>query len=154
LSELGVTSVIIKDVLKTDEFGGIMDFKNIDDSHGTIGEFAEAVRKLKNAGLRVLMTLVPNHSSTKHKWFVDNAEHKFHDYYVRKTPAEIFGSSWLSVDATSQSAWATDLNHNDTSQYLQLFKGTADLNFKNPKVVDEMAVSKHFAILVLCDQFL
>lgn len=90
-----MTSVIIADVLKKDEFGGIVDFKNVDDQVGTITEFSDAMRKLKNAGLMILMTLVPNHSSTKHEWFVD-PEHQFHDYYVRKPEGE-FGIPYNNI---------------------------------------------------------
>lgn len=146
-----MTSVIIGDVLKTDEFGGVMDFKNVDEQVGTVAEFTEALRKLKNAGLRVLMTLVPNHSSTKHEWFVDS-EHKFHDYYVRKPESEVFGSSWLVVNSKASSypsAWAEDPHHNGT-RYLQLFDKTADLNLKNEEVVAEMAVRIFIVSLQSC----
>lgn len=53
---------------------------------------------------------------------------------------EVFGSSWVVVDAKpQQSAWVKDPAHNDT-RYLQLFNGTADLNFRNDKVIEEMTV--------------
>jgi len=50
LSGLGVSTVIISDVLKKDD-GGTVDFKAVDESYGTNADFADAVKKLKTAGM-------------------------------------------------------------------------------------------------------
>jgi len=87
-------------------------------------------------GLRVLLDLVPNHTSSAHPWFIDAAsgqDARHRDYYVWADPAPGGGppNNWL--DATGHSAWAW---HQPTGQYyLHLFLDSQpDLNWHEPAV--------------------
>jgi glycosidase len=126
--------------LKKDNLGYTEDFKNVDEKYGTLAGFTEAVKKLKDVGLRVLLTLVPNHSSTKHKWFTDDT-HQYHDYYVHKQASDVSALNWRTVNNNRTSAFRPLDTSNISVVYLQQFDGSADLNYLNEKVVNEMTVS-------------
>ncbi|KAK6907069.1 hypothetical protein I203_101058 [Kwoniella mangroviensis CBS 8507] len=49
----------------------VADYRNVDPKIGTLEEFDEMSRALKQAGIRVIVDIVPNHSSDDHQWFKD-----------------------------------------------------------------------------------
>jgi alpha-glucosidase len=103
---------------------------------GTLEDMGRLVAEAGARGLRVLLDLVPNHTSGAHPWFVDAAsgrdsEHR--DYYVWADPVPGGGppNNWL--DATGHSAWTW---HEASGQYyLHLFLDSQpDLNWREPRV--------------------
>ena len=120
----------------------ISDYRAINPEYGTMEDFDEMVKKLHERGIKVLMDLVINHTSDKHKWFEESRSSKdnpYRDYYYwmdgrgkngKKPPNNwtsfFVGSAWAYDDATNQ--W-----------YLHLFdKNQPDLNYFNPKVMQEI----------------
>jgi alpha-glucosidase len=86
--------------------------------------------------MRVLLDLVPNHTSTAHPWFVDAAsgrEAAYRGYYVWADPAPGGGPPNNWRDPSGGSAWAW---HEPTGQYyLHTFlPSQADLNWREPAV--------------------
>ena len=86
--------------------------------------------------MRVLLDLVPNHTSTAHPWFVDassapDSEHR--NYYVWADPAPGGGPPTNWLDATGRSAWQWD---DRTGQYYlhNYLPEQADLNWWEPAV--------------------
>lgn len=47
------------------------DYRNVDPSLGTLGDFDELVSVLHDHGIRVVIDIVPNHTSNRHEWFQD-----------------------------------------------------------------------------------
>lgn len=117
----------------------VIDYKNIDPDLGTMEDFDELLQKAKSHGIKIITDLVPNHTSTKHPWFqnaLTGRNAKYRDYYIwanpkkrRKPP-----SNWKSYFGGS--AWTY---HPPTKQfYLHNFlPEQAELNWRNPKVLDE-----------------
>ena len=67
----------------------VSDYRDIDPAYGTLDELDALVRQAGERGIRILMDLVPNHTSDQHPWFVDAlsgraAAHR--DYYVWADP--------------------------------------------------------------------
>ena len=66
-------------------------------------------------GMRVLLDLVPNHTSSAHPWFIESVrrarQNPKRDYYVWADPAPDGGppNNWL--DFTGQPAWQWDDRH-------------------------------------------
>jgi alpha-glucosidase len=49
----------------------VADYRDIDPAFGTIGEAERLIADAHEAGLRVVIDIVPNHCSDAHPWFVD-----------------------------------------------------------------------------------
>jgi len=103
---------------------------------GTMEDLDALIAGAGARGLRVLLDLVPNHTSTAHPWFIDAASGRdsaHRRYYVWADPAPDGGppSNWLS--ATGGSAWAW---HEPTGQYYLhgFLPSQADLNWREPAV--------------------
>ena len=47
----------------------VADFRDVDPRIGTVEQFQEMTAKLKEAGIKVIVDLVPNHASSEHPWF-------------------------------------------------------------------------------------
>ncbi|WP_103347626.1 alpha-amylase family protein [Amycolatopsis sp. CA-128772] len=63
----------------------ITDYYGIDPRFGTLGDFAELVSQADEAGIRIVLDLVVNHTSDEHPWFrsaLSGREAPYHDWYV------------------------------------------------------------------------
>ncbi|XP_024941638.1 maltase 1 isoform X2 [Cephus cinctus] len=121
----------------------ISDFKEIYDKFGTMEDFVELTRRAKELGLKVLLDLVPNHTSDKHVWFQKSLtnDKQYRDYYIWRDGKKVDGeiekppNNWLSVFGGP--GWTY---HNDSEQWYfhQFAPEQPDLNYTNPNVVKEM----------------
>jgi alpha-glucosidase len=117
----------------------VSDYLGVHPELGTMADMDRLIAAARARGLRVLLDLVPNHTSSAHPWFVDAAsgrDARHRDYYVWADPAPGGGppNNWL--DATGHTAWAW---HEPTGQYyLHLFLDSQpDLNWREPAVHQE-----------------
>jgi alpha-glucosidase len=139
LTWLGVDGIWLSPTMPSpDEDWGydVSDYTGVHPELGTIADLDALIAAAGSAGMRVLLDLVPNHTSSAHPWFVDAAssrESAHRDYYVWADAAPGGGppNNWL--DATGQSAWQWDAT---TGQfYLHNFLvGQPDLNWWLPAV--------------------
>ncbi|KAF5284653.1 hypothetical protein FQR65_LT13484 [Abscondita terminalis] len=141
LVDAGVTALWLSPIYKSPQvdFGyDISDFRDVDPLFGTLETFEELVRQAKNKGLRVVLDFVPNHSSDLHEWFKksENSIPGYENYYIwkdgdPKTPP----NSWTSNFGGP--AWT--YSQIRKQWYLHQFSyAQPDLNYRNPKVVQEM----------------
>ncbi|XP_025020160.1 neutral and basic amino acid transport protein rBAT isoform X2 [Python bivittatus] len=121
---------------------GIEDFQDIDPIFGTMKDFEDLVAAIHDKGLKVIMDLIPNHTSDKHKWFQlsRNRTGKYTDYYIWHDCAHVNGittppNNWVSV--LGYSSWQYDIARNQC-YFHQFGKEHPDLNFRNPNVQEEM----------------
>ncbi|XP_054846029.1 neutral and basic amino acid transport protein rBAT [Eublepharis macularius] len=121
---------------------GIEDFQDIDPIFGTMKDFENLVAAIHDKGLKVIMDLIPNHTSEKHKWFQlsRNRTGKYTDYYIWHDCAHISGrttppNNWVSVFGNS--SWQYD-NVRKQCYFHQFGKEQPDLNFRNPDVQEEI----------------
>ena len=139
LSWLGVDAIWLSPTMPSpDQDWGydVSDYLGVHPELGTMADLDRLIAEAGARGLRVLLDLVPNHTSSAHPWFIDAAsgqDARHRDYYVWADPAPGGGppNNWL--DATGHSAWAW---HQPTGQYyLHLFSPKQpDLNWENPEV--------------------
>jgi hypothetical protein len=67
----------------------VSEYCDIDPVHGTIADFEKVVSRAHELGLRVLVDLVPNHTSSSHVWFRDaisGRDNEHRDWYVWAEP--------------------------------------------------------------------
>ncbi|MDR1710572.1 MAG: alpha-amylase [Propionibacteriaceae bacterium] len=113
----------------------VSDYCAVHPELGTLAQLDEVIAEAAARGMRVLLDLVPNHTSDQHAWFLDartarDAVHR--DYYVWADPKNGGPpNNWL--DDTGEPAWDWD---GATGQYyLHNFLPTQpDLNWRNPQV--------------------
>lgn len=103
---------------------------------GTLSDFDELLFEAHERDLKIVLDLVPNHTSDEHEWFEEAKKSKnnpYRDYYIWRKPAEDGGppNNWPSFFGGS--AWT--LEEHTGEYYLHLFtKYQPDLNWGNPKV--------------------
>lgn len=139
LKWLGVSSIWISPIYPSPmaDFGyDISDYCNIDPLFGTLEDFDELLDRAHEAGLRVILDFVPNHTSNQHPWFLESRSSRDNpkrDWYLWHDPREDGGvpNNWRSVFGGS--AWEWD---ETTGQYYYhgFLKEQPDLNWRNPQV--------------------
>jgi alpha-glucosidase len=144
LEWLGVDAIWLSPTMPspdTDWGYDVSDYLGVHPELGTLADLDELIAAAGARGMRVLLDLVPNHSSSAHPWFIDAASGRdsgHRDYYVWADPAPGGGppNNWL--DATGQPAWALD--DRSGQYYLHNFLATQpDLNWWEPRVHEEFA---------------
>jgi alpha-glucosidase len=116
----------------------VADYFGVHRDLGTSADLDELIAAARTRGIRILLDLVPNHTSIEHPWFVDarssrDAEHR--DWYVWADPAADGGPPNNWVSSFMGKAWTLD---DATGQmYLTNFlPEQADLNWWNDDVRD------------------
>ncbi|XP_017886530.1 alpha-glucosidase-like isoform X2 [Ceratina calcarata] len=126
------------------DFGyDISNFTDIDPSFGTMEDFEILVKTAHAKDLKVIVDFVPNHTSTKHPWFLKSLQgiEPYKDYYVwhegkvLENGTRVPPNNWMSV--VSGGAW--EWRDERQAYYLhQLLVQEADLNYYNENVVNEI----------------
>lgn len=87
LCELGVNAVWMCPCYKSpncDNGYDVADYRDIMDEFGTLEDIKALIREMHNRGMKLIMDLVPNHTSDQHKWFQESRKSKdnpYSDYY-------------------------------------------------------------------------
>jgi alpha-glucosidase len=139
LVELGVDALWISPIFVSPmmDFGyDIANHIDIDPIFGTMRDFDALMAAAHGCGLKVLLDLVPNHTSEQHPWFRESRasrDNPKRDWYIWRDPAPGGGApnNWLSNFGGS--AWAFD---SATGQYYYhaFLPAQPDLNWRNPAV--------------------
>ncbi len=116
------------------------DVANYIDIHplfGRLEDFDRLLNETHRRGMKLILDLVPNHTSDEHPWFVESRSSRVNpkrDWYLWRDPAPDGGppNNWLSHFGGP--AWTFD---EKTGQYYlhQFVKQQPDLNYRNPDVV-------------------
>lgn len=143
LKWLGIDAIWISPIYPSPmaDFGyDISDYKDIWPTFGTLDDFDSLLSAAHKHDLKMILDLVPNHTSNEHPWFQesrssrDNAKR---DWYIWADPSEDGGppNNWLSVFGGP--AWTLD---KETGQYYlhSFLREQPDLNWRNPDVHDAM----------------
>lgn len=137
LKYLGIDVIWLSPVYESpneDNGYDISDYYNILADFGTLEDMERLIKEAEERGIKIIMDLVTNHTSTKHKWFQEgktSKENKYHDFYVfRDEPNDIqsifLGSAWKKNEETDE-------------YYLHMFaEHQADLNWENIEVRQEI----------------
>jgi alpha-glucosidase len=117
----------------------VADYRDVDPALGTMADLDELIEEAGRRGIRVLLDLVPNHTSDQHAWFQEalgdrDAPHR--DYYVWADPKRDGSPPNNWVSNFGGSAWALDEASGQC--YLHNFLPTQpDLNWWNDEVREE-----------------
>ena len=142
LARLGVDALWLSPVLaspQVDNGYDVSDYRAIDPMFGTMEDMRALIREAKARGIGILLDLVLNHTSDRHRWFreaLKGRDNPFHDYYIWRdgepgTPpngmkATFGGPAWT---------WVPELGQ---YYFHQFAPQQPDLNWANPKVRQEL----------------
>ncbi len=148
LKTLGVDALWLTPVYvspQVDNGYDIADYLNIDPAYGTMTDFEALLGAAHARGIRIVMDIVVNHTSTEHAWFksaLGDKNSPYRDYYIWRDPVDGgVPNNWQSKFGGS--AW--ELDEPTGQYYLHLFaREQADLNWENPAVRAEVKNIIHF----------
>ncbi len=139
LLALGVDAIWLSPIFPSPmaDFGyDIADYTGIDPLFGSIEDFEALISAVHASGLKLILDLVPNHTSDQHPWFIESRRSRDvrkRDWYIWREPAADGGppNNWMSEFGGS--AWAYDTA---TRQYYYhaFLAQQPDLNWRNPEV--------------------
>ena len=78
----------------------IRDYRKVMTEFGTMADFDEMLKGVKQRGMRLVLDLVVNHTSDEHSWFVESRKSKdnpYRDYYIWRPAKNGHGSEQLAV---------------------------------------------------------
>lgn len=126
------------------DFGyDIADFYNIDPIFGTLSDAEELFRIANAMNIKIILDFVPNHSSDECEWFKKSIKriepytdyYVWHDGKVNENGRRVPPNNWVSMFYGAAWTW----NPEREQYYLHQFaKEQPDLNYRNPRVVEEM----------------
>ena len=125
---------------KVDNGYDIANYYEIDPTYGTKADFDIFLKEAHKRGIKVIMDMVLNHTSTDCKWFQESKKsvhNPYRDYYIWKDKP----NNWESFFGGT--AWQMDTLTNQY-YYHKFDKRMADLNWSNPKVVAEVEMVLRF----------
>ncbi len=88
LVELGVNAVWICPCYKSPNYDNgydISDYRDIMDEFDTLEDWKALAAELHAHGIKIIMDLVVNHTSSDHRWFKEaraSRDNPYHDYYA------------------------------------------------------------------------
>lgn len=136
LEDLGITGIWLTPVFASPSYHkyDVTDYYSIDPEFGTEEDLRQLAAEAEARGIKVIIDLVVNHTSTQHPWFVEASADpagEFRDYYV-----------WASEDTnlyqrgeSKQQVW----HESETGYYYANFwGGMPDLNLDNLDVRREI----------------
>jgi alpha-glucosidase len=144
LKDLGIDAIWLSPCYPSPQvdFGyDISDYENIDRQYGTLADFDRLIAEANKRHIRILMDMVMNHSSDKHKWFLESRSARtnpYRDWYVWHD-----GKGETATDKGQvPNNWQSDFGHSawewdeKTRQYYyhKFYIQQPDFNWDNPKV--------------------
>jgi alpha-glucosidase len=129
------------------DFGyDVADYTGIHPIFGSMEDFDRLLDEVHHRDMKLVLDLVPNHSSDEHPWFVESRSSRDNpkrDWYIWADPAPDGGppNNWQSFFGGP--AWTYDA---PTAQYYlhQFVSQQPELNYRNPEVLAAMLDAMRF----------
>lgn len=134
-SDLGVDGIWLMPVNTSPSYHkyDVTDYYNIDPDYGTLEDFRIFMSEAHKRGIKVIMDLVINHTSSQNPWFTESKksdDNLYRDYYswVKE------GQAGYNLSGTS--SWGSTVWHKSGGSYYYgiFWDQMPDLNYDNPKV--------------------
>jgi len=143
LKELGIDVIWLSPVYESPNFDygyDISNYRKINPEFGTMKDMNDLIKEAKARNIKIIMDLVINHTSSSHEWFKSSMDRNspYRDYYYWVEKED------LPKNKTKPNNWTGFFSSEcweeyDNAFYLHMFgKEQPDLNFHNPKVIQEV----------------
>ena len=143
LQGLGVTAIWLMPFQPSPKRDGgydIADYYGVDPDYGSLGDFVAFTHAAKQRGLRVLIDLVVNHTSDKHRWFQSarsDPDSPYRDWYVWSKDKPANADEGMVFPGVQTTTWTWD-DKADAYYFHRFFDFQPDLNTANPAVMAEI----------------
>jgi glycosidase len=137
--DLGVTALWLMPVTESPSYHGydVVDYHRVEQDYGTNADLCELVDESHRRGVRVILDLVLNHTSSRHPWFRDayRAGSPYRDWYLWSTERRTYRGPWGQQVWHQLPWWQRGWRHFAANKYYGLFwSGMPDLDHTNPEV--------------------
>jgi maltose alpha-D-glucosyltransferase/alpha-amylase len=150
LQDLGVTCLWLLPFFPSplrDDGYDISNYVDVNPSYGTIEDFKQFLDAAHERGMQVMIELVINHTSDQHPWFqaarkapAGSPEREM--YVWSETDRKYEGVRIIFTD-TEKSNWTWD-DQAQAFYWHRFFSHQPDLNFDNPRVMEEVLTAMRF----------
>ncbi|MES2093148.1 MAG: alpha-amylase family glycosyl hydrolase [Actinomycetota bacterium] len=153
LVELGVDAVWLSPFYTSpqkDAGYDVADYCDVDPVFGTLADFDALERRVHELGLKLIIDLVPNHTSDQHAWFQaalasPEGSPERDRYMFRDGDGELPPNNWQSVFGGPAWTRLTAPDGTPGQWYLHLFDASQpDLNWQNPWVHEQFRAILRF----------
>jgi alpha-glucosidase len=156
LAELGVDAVWLSPFYpspQNDAGYDVSDYRDVEPIFGTLADADTLIGRAHELGMRVVVDIVPNHTSSEHRWFKAAVEagrgSRERDRYIFRDGQGEDGSqppnNWKSVFGGPAWTRVREADGSPGQWYLHLFDSTQpDVNWDNPDVHEEFAETLRF----------
>jgi len=150
LQDLGVTCIWLLPFFPSplrDDGYDIANYVDVNPSYGTLEDFKQVLDAAHQRGMQVMIELVINHTSDQHPWFkaarLAPKGSSERDMYVWSDTDKLFDGVRIIFTDTEKSNWTWD---EVAQQYYwhRFFSHQPDLNFDNPRVMEEVLKAMRF----------
>ncbi|XP_011866809.1 PREDICTED: alpha-glucosidase-like [Vollenhovia emeryi] len=149
IEDLGIETIWLNPIYPSpliDSGYDVSNYTDIEPLFGDLSDFDNLMQKAHDRGLKVMLDIIPNHSSDQHEWFELSAKNvePYTDYYIWANGSidenghNIPPNNWISTYSDEEgSAWTW---HDGRQQwyYHKYHSSQPDLNLRNEKVVKEL----------------
>jgi maltose alpha-D-glucosyltransferase/alpha-amylase len=150
LQELGVTCLWLLPFFPSplrDDGYDISDYTSVNPQYGTLEDFQQFLNEAHARNIQVMIELVINHTSDQHPWFrrarLAPKDSPDRNMYVWSDSDKLYDGVRIIFTDTEKSNWTWD----DTAQqyyWHRFFSHQPDLNFDNPRVMEETLNAMRF----------
>ncbi len=130
-SDLGINAIWLMPINTSPSYHGydVINYFNVNPEYGTFDDFKRLLTEAHKRGIRVIIDLVLNHTSSENPYFVSastSGDSPYHDWYL-----------WS--DTSQGDHWYSSGNGEKTQYYYAYFSAQMpDLNYQNPEVTEKM----------------
>ncbi|MFN3817845.1 maltose alpha-D-glucosyltransferase [Blastomonas sp.] len=150
IADLGVTAIWLLPFYpspRRDDGYDIADYRGVSEDYGSMDDVRAFIDAAHERGLRVITELIINHTSDQHPWF--QAARRAppgspeRDFYVWAEDDKLYSGTRIIFLDTEKSNWTWD---EEAGAYFwhRFYSHQPDLNFDNPKVLEEVLSVMHF----------
>ena len=150
IADLGVNTIWLLPFYpspRRDDGYDIAEYREVSPDYGTMDEARAFIDAAHERGIRVITELVINHTSDQHPWF--QAARKAppgspeREFYVWSEDDKLYSGTRIIFLDTEKSNWTWD---EEAGAYFwhRFYSHQPDLNFDNPKVLEEVLSVMHF----------
>jgi glycosidase len=130
-TDLGITAIWLMPINPSPSYHGydVLNYYNVNPEYGTMDDFRRLLDEAHKRGIRIIIDLVLNHTSSSHPFFVSASTSEaspYHDWYVWS--AENNGDHWHLSGTGPNSMYF----------YGYFSPQMPDLNYRNPAVTEQM----------------
>lgn len=118
----------------------VADYYGVDPRHGSSGNFVEFMHHATKRGMKVIMDLVVNHTSTRHPWFQEarsNPASKYRDWYIWSKTKPKDADKGMVFPGVQRSTWTYEKKAKAYYHH-RFYEHQPDLNIDNPDVREEI----------------